>query len=103
MQSLRTGWTPIHFACCSLAILLSLIEPGANPDISIHISTTPLMLVCLHGFEMLVEILVNLNLSVNAQIQVSDTPLKYAVQYSDNTITWYYLLVLMSFMLIGIT
>ena len=53
LQSFRTGRTLLHFACHSspdLAILLSLIETSTNPEISIDISTKPLMLTYRHGF-----------------------------------------------------
>ena len=65
-------------------ILLALIEGGASPDIANNVGVTPLMLACKHEFDMIVEILLSLNVLVNAQSQLGNTPLIIAVNFSKN-------------------
>ena len=43
------------------------------------------MLACKHGLDMIVEILLSLNVLVNAQTQYGNTPLIIAVNFSKNT------------------
>ena len=81
------GWTAIHFACNGLpdpAILLSLIDAGGNPEISTANGLTPLVIACKKGFEIIVEILLNLNVSVNIQTQAGVTALMVAALYSNS-------------------
>ena len=87
LQSHKHGWTAIHFACDRSPDpmnLLALIECGANPDIASNAGVTPLMLACKHGFDMIVEILLSMNVLVNAQCQFGNTPLIIAVDVSKN-------------------
>ena len=84
LQSHKHGWTAVHFACCRSPdpmILLALIEGGASPDITNNVGVTPLMLACKHEFDMIVEILLSLNVLVNAQSQLGNTPLIIAVNF----------------------
>ena len=87
LQSHKHGWTAIHFACDRSPDpmnLLALIEGSASPDIASNAGVTPLMLACTHGFDMIVEILLSLNVLVNTQSQFGNTPLIIAVDFSKN-------------------
>ena len=87
LQSHKYGWAAIHFACCKSPDpmnLLALIECGASPDIASNAGVTPLMLACTHGFDMIVEILLSLNVLVNARSQFGNTPLIITVDVSKN-------------------
>ena len=81
-QSHKNGLAPCHFACRKSpdpGILLSLIEAGADPEITTKNGITPLMLACERGFEMKVEILLNINASVNTETHHGITALMLAV------------------------
>ena len=87
LQSHKNGLAPCHFACRKSpdpAILLSLIEAGADPEITAKNGITPLMLACERGFEMTVEILLNMNVPVNTETHHGTTALMFAVQSSNN-------------------
>ena len=64
-------------------ILLALIK-------MVLVLTSPIILCqasyasCMHGFDMIVEILLSLNVLVNAQSQFGNTPLIIGVDFSKN-------------------
>jgi len=84
------GRTPIHWASSTGkdAVVLYLLEKGANPDSEDESGWTPLCSACSSGYETTVKILLTCNkpVNVNHQNETGRTPLHYASSKSNDKI-----------------